>query len=151
MKKTRSGEDKTEESKRNTEEQMEHIRRNKRWRRMWPIAWETDGVWPENDWRTPEGGKKGRTMELQTIKWALEQAGVWNDMETPRMTGQAAGERWSGGGRWFIGPEPLELPIALQFGPDFYFILSGVFSGMKIYWLFSSILSEYGRVFDSRS
>ena len=31
-------------------------------------------------------------MQLRTIKWALEQADIWNDMETSRVTVQA-GER----------------------------------------------------------
>jgi len=29
-------------------------------------------------------------MELLTIKWALEQADIWNNRETSRVTGQAA-------------------------------------------------------------
>lgn len=59
----------------------------------------------------------------------------WNDMETWRVTGQA-GERWSDGVSWFIGPEPLELPPALWFGSGFYlFHTIRCFSGMKISWL----------------
>ena len=85
--------------------------------------------------------ERKRTVELLTIKWALEQADIWNDMETSRVTGQS-GERWSEGVRWFIDPE---IPIArCSNGPDFYFVVSGVFIGLKISWIFPGFSQNSG-------
>lgn len=87
----------TQAKEQKVKEKVEHYTRNR---------WRVVEEWLNGSRRS----ERRRTMELLTIKWALEQADIWNNRETSRVTGQA-GERWSEGVRWFIGPE---LPIALQ-------------------------------------